>query len=297
MSFAGVSPVLQIPFGRGTDEPVLHESLGRLVDRLIAAGVDGLVALGLASEADKLTEVERDAVCATVAEAVGGRVPYVVGISGPKFVAVDRARRAVEHGASALMVLPPPRPADTPAVRDHFLGVAQSAEVPILIQDSPQVTGIELDADTLLGLADRDPLLRAVKIEGPRAGSKTSAAAEAGLEVVAGWGGLHYLESLRRGAVGCMPGSDLGPAIREIHRLAAVSPPAANELYLRILPLLSYAAQSLDLLILAAKRALMRFGVFPTSTVRQPGRELDEEEAVTLDALFDALEADRVPGW
>lgn len=297
MSFGGVAPVLHVPFGGDPDQSVLHEALARLVERLVAMGVDGLVVLGLASEAWALTDAERDAVCATAAEAAGGRVPLVAGIDGATAVAVDRARRAVERGASALMALPPPRPTGPRAVADHFLSVAQAAGVPILVQDSPQISGIELDADLLIGLAERDPLLRAVKIEAPATGPKVSRVARAGLEVVAGWGGLHYLESLRRGAVGCMPGSDLGAAFGEIHRLAAASPPEAEELYRRILPLLSYAAQSLELLILAAKRALMRFDVFPSAALRRPGRELDEEEARTLDELFDRLERERVPGW
>lgn len=298
MSFAGVAPVLQVPFGDDGDQPVLHNALARLAERLVSLGADGLVVLGLASEAWSLTNPERDAVCATVAQAAGERVPLVAGIEGATALAVDRARRAVGLGASALMVLPPPRATAPEQVAAHFTRVADAAKVPILIQDSPQVTGVELSAQLLIDLSETHPLLRSVKIEAPAAGPKVSRVAAAGLEVVAGWGGLHYLESVRRGAVGCMPGSDLGPAFGEIHRLAAAgSIAAAEDLYGRILPLLSYAAQSLELLILSAKRALVRRGVFPSGAMRQPARELDDQEARTLDALFDRLEEAGVPGW
>jgi dihydrodipicolinate synthase/N-acetylneuraminate lyase len=121
------------------------------------------------------------------------------------------------------------------------------------------------------------------------------------MDVVAGWGGLHYLESIERGAVGCMPGCDLGPAFVEIDRLAregsANATAAANELYDAIVPLLSYEAQSLDLLLLGAKRLLRRNGIFGSERLRRPGRELDPFESASLDGLMEALTERRVPGF
>lgn len=296
-TFHGVMPVLQTPFGTGPGQPVLHDALGRLVERLIVLGVDGLVALGLASEASRLSEQERDSVCSTAAAAIRDRVPLVVGIDGETAVALQRARRAAEHGAAMLMVLPPPEADSEQVVIDHFRCIAAATELPLLVQDSPQVTGFELTAALLAALADAEPFVRGAKLEGPDAMSKTPSVVAAGLEVVAGWGGIDYLERLRCGAIGCMPGSDLGPAFHEIHRLAATSPQRAQELYLRVLPLLSYASQSLEMLILASKRALMRHGVFPTATLRHPGRRLTVEEARTLDAFFARLDGEQVPGW
>jgi 2-keto-3-deoxy-L-arabinonate dehydratase len=295
--FSGVFPVLQIPFGDKPDHPVLHDVLAGLVDRLVALGADGLVVLGLGSETWTLTEPERDAVCSTAAEAAAGRVPLVAGIEGATAVATDRAHRAIARGASAVMVLPPQRAADMGELSNHFRSIARTTQVPILLQDSPQITGVQLTEELLVALAEADPLLRAVKIEAPAAGPKVSAVVGAGLEVVAGWGGLNYLETLRRGAVGCMPASDLGPALGEIHRLAATSPAGADELYGRILPLLSYASQSLELLILSAKHALVRLGVFPSATCRPPSRKLDEEEARSLERFFCQLKTEQVPGW
>jgi 2-keto-3-deoxy-L-arabinonate dehydratase len=297
MSFAGVAPVLQTPFGDDEDEPVLHQPLAVLAERLVSLGADGLVVLGLASEASALTEAERDAVCATVVEAAGGRVPVIAGIEGATALAVERARQAVRLGASALMALPP-RANGPDRLGDHFLRLADAAGVPVLIQDAPQVTGVELAPQLLLDVAARHPLLRAAKVEAPAAGAKIALLVAEGVEVVAGWGGLHYLESLRRGAVGCMPGSDLGPAFGAIHRLARDGrEEAADDLYRTILPLLSYATQSLELLILCAKRALVRSGVFSSGSMRRPARELDAEEASSLDALFDRLADAAVPGW
>jgi len=265
---------------------------------MLAHGVDGLVVLGLASEAWTLTERERDETVATVAEACDGRRPFVVGLDGATAIAQDRARRAAAAGAAGLMVLPPAGARSKDQLVAHFGHLADAAGIPILVQDSPQVTGVTLPVEAVLAMATAHPLVRSLKVEIPGAGAKTSAAAAAGIEIVAGWGGLQYLESIRRGASGCMPGCDLGPAILAIDRLArSEDGSGAEELYRRILPLLSYEAQSLDLLLLGAKRLLRRQGVFSSGALREPARELDAHEAATLDGLLDRLHEQGVPGF
>jgi dihydrodipicolinate synthase/N-acetylneuraminate lyase len=115
---------------------------------------------------------------------------------------------------------------------------------------------------------------------------------------VAGWGGLNYLEQLARGAVGCFPGCDLGPAIKAIDSAARRGDAdAAQALYRRILPYLSLATASLELLLLTAKRHLRRSGVFSTELLRAPARTLDPQEARTVDALLDELRASGTPGF
>lgn len=141
-------------------------------------------------------------------------------------------------------------------------------------------------------------LVDAVKIEAPGAGPKVSAVAEAGMEVVAGWGGLGYIESLRRGAVGVMPGCDLGPALLAVHRAATAGRVEdADRCYRAIVPLLAFETQALELLVLGAKRSLVRAGVFTSGRMRAPARGLDPVEASTVDGLLDRLVADGVPGF
>ena len=71
----------------------------------------------------------------------------------------------------------------------------------------------------------------------------------------------------------------------------------AQALYRRILPLLSLATASLELLLLTAKRHLRRSGIFSTEVLRAPSRTLDAHESHTLDALLDELEAAGIPGF
>jgi len=109
---------------------------------------------------------------------------------------------------------------------------------------------------------------------------------------------LNYLEQFNRGAVGCFPGCDLGPAIKAIDTAArAGDGDTAQALYRRILPYLSLATASLDLLLLTAKRHLRRSGVFSSEVLRAPARSLDPQESRTVDALLDELEAAGTPGF
>lgn len=301
MTFEGVRPVLHIPFADTADapgQPIVEPELVALAEDMLAQGADGLVVPGLASESWALTESERDRVVDVAASVCADRAPLVVGLDGATVVAADRARRAAAAGAAGLMVLPPKQAAGREQLIRHFGAIADAAGIPVLIQDSPQVTGMSLDVATLVAVRDANPLVGAVKSEIPGAGTKASAIHDAGLELVAGWGGLNYLEQLDRGAVGCFPGCDLGPAIKTIDRAArAGDGDAARDLYRRILPFLSLATASLDLLLLTAKRHLRRRGLFSTEVLRAPARALDPQESRTVDALLDELAEQGVPGF
>ena len=298
MTFEGVRPVLHIPFEASGDQRILDEELTLEARAMLAEGADGLVVLGLASEAWALTEAERDEVVEVAADACGDSAPLVVGIEGTTAVAVDRARRAARQGAAGFMTLPPRGATNSDALIRHFGTIADATGLPILVQDSPQVTGAVLEVTTLAAIAAAVPLAASVKSEIPGAGVKASAIRSAGLELIAGWGGLAYLEQFDRGAVGCYPGCDLGPAIIAIDRDArAGDRDRATDLYRRILPYLSLASASLDLLLLTAKRQLRRRGIFSSEALRAPARTLDAQESATVDALLDELTALGTPGF
>ena len=298
MTFEGVRPVLHLPFADTPEQPILEDELAGLAERMLDLGVDGLAVPQLASEAWTLTDAERERVIAIAAEVCAERAPLIVGLDGTTAVAVHRARQAAAAGAAGLMVLPPRQATSPDQLVRHYVAVADAADLPVMVQDSPQVTGVRLDVDTLARMREAHPLVLAVKSEIPGAGAKASAIHASGLELVAGWGGLHYLEQLARGAVGCFPGCDLGPAIKAIDLAArAGREDEAQARYRRILPYLSLATASLDLLLLTAKRHLRRSGVFSTEVLRAPARTLDRRESQTVDALLDELSAAGVPGF
>ena len=74
--FTGVIPPVIPPL---LDGRVDFDSLDRLVDMLIGAGVDALFLLGSSGEAAYLTDSRREAVVARAVARADGRVPVLAG--------------------------------------------------------------------------------------------------------------------------------------------------------------------------------------------------------------------------
>jgi 4-hydroxy-tetrahydrodipicolinate synthase len=103
--FEGVLTALVTPFRDGAiDEPALRE----LVERQIAAGVDGLVPCGSTGESATLSHAEHRRTVEVVVEAARGRVPVVAGTgSNSTSEAVELTRHAREAGADAALLISP----------------------------------------------------------------------------------------------------------------------------------------------------------------------------------------------
>src|SRR5918995_6890963 len=140
----GCIPILVTPF---SDYGSLDlESLEREIDWALAEGASGVACVAIASEGYKLTEAERDAVIATTVRRVDGRAPVVASADGPgEEPAIDRARRAAALGADALMVLPSYFVKPGPdALLSYYDRIADASDVPIMLQDAPQLTGVSM---------------------------------------------------------------------------------------------------------------------------------------------------------
>jgi dihydrodipicolinate synthase/N-acetylneuraminate lyase len=295
MSFAGIRPVVHTPFEETEGLPVAFGELSRLIEKLRTLPIDGFVALGLASESWELTERERDQIVAIVVEGAGD-LPVTVGIDGATAIAVNRAWRAAEAGASGLMVLPPPR--STLSSRTKHFADLSKVGLPLLIQDSPQVTGVSLESTEIANLVTELAMVHGVKVEAPGAEHKVSRLAEDGVPVVAGWGGLNFYEGLHRGACGLMPGCDTAAAFTAMQmRWTRGDHDGALDLYRALVPYLSYQSQSLELLILAAKRVLVDAKVFSTTRLRNPDGRLDGIQERSLERYFGSVEEAGPQDW
>jgi 4-hydroxy-tetrahydrodipicolinate synthase len=275
----GCIPIVVTPFL--ADETIDEESLRAQVEWLIGEGVHGLATPAIASEGYKLDEAERERVVAIVVEQSAGRLPVVVSADGNGLLpAVRRAVRAQQLGADALMVLPPMfiKP-DAAALTRYYLRIAAAVDLPIMVQDAPQLTGVPMPASWLAQLARDCPAISSVKIEGTPAGEKTTqllALSEGRMDVFAGWGGLSFWEGLVRGAAGCMPAPNFGPALARVDELFhAGEVDLARSLFLAHAPFIAWSMQSVDLSIWTAKQALVQRGILRTATLREPATQPD----------------------
>lgn len=162
INFRGIIPPVLTPFD--AQGRVDLDSLDRLVDHLIAGGVDGLFALGSSGQVAYLTDADRDAVAARIVERAAGRVPVVIGtadLTAPRVI--EQARRAAAAGAAGVVVTAPLYALNDDAeVSRHFRMVADAVDVPVLAYDVPVRVHAKLSVPLLLELG-RDGVIAGVK--------------------------------------------------------------------------------------------------------------------------------------
>jgi dihydrodipicolinate synthase/N-acetylneuraminate lyase len=282
----GIIPALITPFD--DDGQIDEQSLVNAVRHQRASGADGLLILGLAGEGIFLSVEERERVSRIVFEAASG-LPILVGCTADTTEDVCRlVAGASSAGAAGVMVAPPRRPDWTrEQIRRHYGEVACVATCEVMVQDAPFAIGVTLGVEFVLELARERDNITAYKIEAlPYWDDALRARDVAGgaLKVYGGHGGLYLMDVLDSGAYGLIPGADLTAPLSEAWRAYhAGDRETAEALYLRMLPLLVFQAQSLGLLVGGAKAILHDRGVIATTFARLPDANL---QARTRDRLL-----------
>src|SRR5687767_5285270 len=148
--FHGVLPALITPF-TGDGEAIDSQALAALVDRLVGAGVGGLVPGGSTGEFTTLTNAERRELVEVTVEAAGGRVPVVAGTGALSTrETVELSVHAEQAGAAAVMIVPPFY--DALSWREllaHYTAVADAIDIPIMYYNLPSASGVKLTAAQL----------------------------------------------------------------------------------------------------------------------------------------------------
>ena len=290
MNLAGVFSVLPTPFLE--DGALDLDSLRRVVDLYIGAGVNGLTALGVTSEVARLTEAERAAVLGCVVKQVNGRVPVVAGTSADGLrLCMEYSRAAHGGGAAAVMVSPPRMPKlNSDAVVRHYAALAKAVDVPIVIQDYPPVTGYAMEPALIARIAREVESARTVKLEDPPTPFKTSRILEqaAGIQVniLGGLGGVFLLEELMSGAAGVMTGfayPEILVAVVAAYRAGDLDL-AARTFYGKVALMRFEFQEGVGMSI--RKEMLRRRGALAHGTIRPPGALLDAHTTAALDRIL-----------
>jgi len=145
-----VLPALITPFiddGSAID----GDALASNIERLIGAGVGGLVPGGSTGEFVTLTNAERRQLVEATVEAAAGRVAVAAGTSALSTrETVELSVHAEEAGAVAVMVAPPfYEPLTWRELFAHFAAVAEAITIPIMYYNLPAATGVRLTAAQL----------------------------------------------------------------------------------------------------------------------------------------------------
>lgn len=133
------------------DDSIDFARLGDELDRLVAAGVDGVYSNGTAGEFHNQTEAEFDRIQALLAERCrAGGVPFVIGACQPDpRLSLDRVRRAKALRPEAIQVILPDWWPVTPPEASAFLELAADAAdpVPLILYQPPHAKRVFAPAE------------------------------------------------------------------------------------------------------------------------------------------------------
>jgi 4-hydroxy-tetrahydrodipicolinate synthase len=134
------------------------------LDRMIEAGIHGLILLGTVGENCSLEYAEKLAVLRAAVEHVGRRVPVLSGVAECTTALACRfAEDARRIGVAGLMVLPgmvyKSDPRETMA---HYRTVARATDLPIMVYNNPVSYHVDITPEMFVELAD-EPNLVAIK--------------------------------------------------------------------------------------------------------------------------------------
>ncbi len=265
------------------------------VDRMLAGGVDGLVALGTTGEFADLLPQERAQVVGAVVDACGGRAPVLAGVGAVGAAeACEHARRAADAGADAVLVLPPLywKLSGDGLVR-HYAAVCAATSLPVVLYDFPALTGSPLLPPLVERLVRELDQVVGVKLSGPELRTLHEVARRTrphrpDFSVLVGSADL-VLPALLGGADGAivaLANVDPAPFVRLSAAVAAGDLDAARREHERVLTLMAIPALARPP-ILALKAAARALGSPLEPVVRT---EPDDAHAVPHHAAALALE-------
>jgi 4-hydroxy-tetrahydrodipicolinate synthase len=201
--FKGIGVALVTPFLESGDVDI--DSLRTLVNGVIAEGVDFLCVLGTTAETPCLSSEERKLVMEVVAEENKGRIPLLLGCGGNDTREVCRFLRTTNLDAyqGVLIVTPYYNRPSQEGLFQHYKAIADASPLPIVLYNVPTRTGVNLQPQTTLRIAETCNNVVAIKEASGNLEQIDEILKNAplGFEVLSGDDSL-TMEMIRMGAVG-----------------------------------------------------------------------------------------------
>ena len=161
--FKGAGVALITPFNKNFS--IDYEALGEVVENQLSNGMDYLVALGTTAETPALTKNEKQNVVRLIVEKAAGKAPVVVGMGGNDTRAVIKNTKNSDlSGIDGLLIVTPyyNKPSQEGLYR-HYKAISEESPLPINLYNVPSRTGVNMEAETTIRLADECKNIIAVK--------------------------------------------------------------------------------------------------------------------------------------
>src|SRR5438045_2051649 len=160
--FRGTFTALVTPFREGAIDFV---ALQNLIESQIAAGIDGVAAVGTTGESPTLTHDEREEIIRFTIQNVNKRCLVLAGTgsySTPD--AIEATRAAQRLGADgALLVAPYYNKPSQEGLFRHFEAIAKSTDLRLVLYNIPGRCGVDINAETVNRIQSDCPNVVSIK--------------------------------------------------------------------------------------------------------------------------------------
>lgn len=149
MKISGIIPALITPFN--DDYSVNYDSIKKLVNLLIAKGVNGFYVCGSTGESFLLEKEERKKILETVINETAGRVPVIAHVGD---IWADRAGELAAHaaqaGADAVSAVPPFYFKFTfEEIAEYYKIIQNAAKLPLIVYNIPVLSGVSVTSENI----------------------------------------------------------------------------------------------------------------------------------------------------
>lgn len=163
--FTGTFTALVTPFRNGLID---KSAFFALIDRQLDAGVEGIVPVGTTGESPTLTHDEHIDVIRWAVQRAAGKTKVIAGTgSNSTAEAINMTRAAADAGADAALLVAPyyNKPTQEGLYR-HFMAIAESSPLPLILYSIPGRCVIEIAEETVARLARDAATIVAIKEAG-----------------------------------------------------------------------------------------------------------------------------------
>jgi len=136
-------------------------ALEALIEWHIESGTNGIVSVGTTGESATVSVPEHLEIINKTINFVDGRVPVIAGTGGNSTQeAIELTQTAAELGADyALLVTPYYNKPNQEGLFQHFIKIADSAEIPQILYNVPSRTACDLMPETVMRLANHQNIV------------------------------------------------------------------------------------------------------------------------------------------
>ena len=231
-----------------------------LATHLVAHGHDGIVVNGTTGEAPTTKSSEKEEIIRVVRNAVGSSIKVLSGAGDNETeYSINQAKRTEKAGADGLLVVTPyyNKPPQA-GIEAHFRAVADATDLPMMMYDIPGRTGVPIEPDTIVRLAEH-PRIVALKDAKGEVASTSWVIKRCGIPVYSGDDILN-LPLLSVGAVGFVSvcGHTVGKDLRELlDAWFAGNAARALEIHQKLLPVYTGTFRTQGAILTKAALTLM----------------------------------------